>query len=114
MKLSDFSFKRYRKYVIPTLILIGTVEGASIVCGASLDKLKEGFAQSSSFIVHMFPPDWMAFSEMIKPAIESIVVAFLGTVFGTIISLIMALLAASNMSAKWVRSTTRFFIALER
>jgi phosphonate transport system permease protein len=114
MKLSDFSFKRYHKYVIPALVLIGVVEGASIVCGASLDKLKEGMAQSSSFIVHMFPPDWMAFSEMLKPAVESIVVAFLGTVFGTIISLVMALLAASNMSARWVRNTTRFLIALER
>jgi phosphonate transport system permease protein len=114
MTLRDFSFKRYRKYVIPTLVLIGAIEGASTVCGASFDKLIEGLAQSSSFIVHMFPPDWMAFSEMLKPAIESIVVAFLGTVFGTVISLIMALLAASNISAKWVRNTTRFFIALER
>jgi phosphonate transport system permease protein len=114
MRLTEFSFKRYRKYVIPALVLIGTIEGASIVCGASFGKLKEGLTQSSSFIVHMFPPDWMAFSEMIKPAIESIVVAFLGTVFGTVISLIMALLAASNMSAQWVRNTTRFFIALER
>jgi len=63
---------------------------------------------------NMYPPDWSAFSEMLEPALQSIIIAFLGTVFGTIISVIFALLAASNLANPWVRNITRFFIAVER
>jgi phosphonate transport system permease protein len=62
----------------------------------------------------MFPPDWSALGEMIQPAFQSIVIALLGTVFGSLLSVIFALLAASNLFNKWVRNITRFFIGLER
>jgi phosphonate transport system permease protein len=114
MTLSDFSVKRYRRYVIPVLLLVVSVEGAALVCGASFQKLQEGLVSSAAFLFHMFPPDWMAFTEMIDPAFQSIVIAFLGTVFGAVMSLILALLAASNISLRWIRNATRFAIGFER
>lgn len=99
---------------MPLIILIAVAEGAAIVCGATFGKLETGLFNGISFLGNMFPPDWSAFSEMIQPAFQSIVIAFLGTVFGTILSVVFALLAASNLSHPWVRHTTRFLIGMER
>ena len=109
-----YSLKRYRKYVIPLIILAAVTEGASIVCKADYKSLQEGLLKGIAFIGYMFPPDWASFGEMIQPAFQSIVIAFLGTVFGTLLSIVFALLAASNLSNKWIRNTTRFLIGLER
>jgi phosphonate transport system permease protein len=41
-------------------------------------------------------------------------IAFLGTVFGTLLSIVFAMLAASNITNQWVRNTARVLIGLER
>lgn len=109
-----YSLKRYRKYVIPLILLIIVTEGAATICGATFTSLIEGLSNGIGFLSHMFPPDWTAFGDMMEPAFQSVMIAFLGTVFGTLLSVVFALLAASNMSYSWVRHTTRFFIGLER
>jgi len=109
-----YNLKRYRKYVLPLVILILVTEGASIVCKADFTSLEQGLLKGVSFIGFMFPPDWSAFGEMVQPAFQSIVIAFLGTVFGTLLAIVFALFAASNITNKWVRNITRFFIGLER
>ncbi|HEY9001721.1 MAG TPA: ABC transporter permease subunit [Mucilaginibacter sp.] len=114
MNLSKYSFKRYRKLIIPIVSLLIVAEGAAIVCGATFDKLFTGLTKGFSFLAYMFPPKWDAFSEMIGPALQTILIAFLGTVFGTIMSVFFAMLAASNISHKWVRNIARFFIGFER
>jgi len=114
MKAADFSFKRYRKFIIPLILLAAVTEGAAIVCGATMEKLETGLARGFAFFGYMFPPDWPAFSEMLAPAFQSILIAFLGTVFGSILSVVFAMLAASNLSHSWVRNTARFLIGLER
>ena len=114
MNWGNYSFKRYRKYVIPLVLLAAVTEGAAIVCGATMDKLETGLVKGVSFLGYMFPPDWSAFSEMLQPAFQSIMIAFLGTVFGTLLSIVFAMLAASNITNQWVRNTARVFIGLER
>ena len=109
-----YNLKRYRKYVLALVILILVTEGASIVCKADFTSLEQGLLKGVSFIGFMFPPDWSAFGEMVQPAFQSIVIAFLGTVFGTLLAIVFALFAASNITNKWVRNITRFFIGLER
>ncbi|HWD86562.1 MAG TPA: phosphonate ABC transporter, permease protein PhnE [Mucilaginibacter sp.] len=114
MNPRKYSLKRYRKFILPLIALAAVAEGAAIVCGATFDKLFTGLVNGFSFLGHMFPPDWTAFSEMIVPALQSILLAFLGTIFGTILSVFFAMLAASNISHKWVRNTVRFLIGFER
>ena len=99
---------------MPFIILLAVAEGAAIVCKATFGELFEGLFRGFAFLGNMYPPDWSAFSEMLEPALQSIIIAFLGTVFGTIISVVFALLAASNLANPWVRNITRFFIAFER
>src|ERR1700749_4128572 len=114
MSRGEFSFKRYRKYIIPLILLAAITEGAAIVCGATMDKLETGLVKGVAFLGYMFPPDWAAFSEMLQPAFQSIMIAFLGTVFGTLLSVVFAVMAASNIAPGWLRLTARFLIGLER
>jgi len=109
-----YNLKRYRKWVLPVLALAISVEGAALVCGANIRGLNSGLIQGFSFLGHMFPPDWSAFPEMLKPAVDTIIIAVLGTFFGTIISLGFGLAAASNISPRWLRRLTRGFIRIER
>jgi len=114
MHLGKYNLKRYRKWILPLVALAVVTEGAAIVCGATFEKLWDGLFKGVSFLGYMFPPDWSAFPEMLQPAFQSIIIAFLGTVFGTLLSVIFALLAAANISNTWVRNITRFFIGFER
>ncbi len=114
MQAKKYSLKRYRKFIIPLVVLLVVAEGAGLACDASLAKLQEGLFKGVTFFGYMFPPDWSAFSEMLQPAFQSIIIAFLGTVFGTLLSVVFAMLAASNLSYSWVRNITRFLIGLER
>ena len=114
LQANKYSLKRYQKYVIPVIVSLAVTIGASIVCGASFTQFRTGIIKGIAFFGYMFPPDWAAFPEMIQPAFQSIIIAFLGTVFGTLLSIVFALLAASNLSYTWVRNVTRFLIGLER
>jgi len=114
MKAREFSFTRYKRLILPLILLLIVTEGAAIACGATFGKLYTGIVQGVSFLGYMFPPDWSAFGEMLQPAFQTIVIAFLGTIFGTLLSVVFALMAAANMSNKYVRYITRFLIGLER
>ena len=95
------------------LLLLVTVL-ACLDCGVSISQLWEGMVKGFSFLAYMFPPDWSAFGEMLQPVLESIVIAVLGTSFGTFLSLIFAVFAASNLTHPWIRQITRFLIGFER
>lgn len=113
-RLKDYSLKRYRKLVLPFLILALLSWGAAYMCGVDGKVFVEGIASGIEFFTFMFPPDWEAFPEMIQPALESIVLALLGTLFGVVLSMFFGLAAASNLSPAWLRNTSRFLIAAER
>ncbi len=109
-----YSLKRYRKFVIPVIGLLVVTEGASILCKADFTSLWLGIVDGLKFIGTMFPPEWSSFGDMIVPAFQSILIAFLGTVFGTLLSIIFAVFASSNLTYKWLRNITRFLIGFER
>ena len=114
MTPAEFSFMRYRKFILPAVIIVLLIALTSAVVGASWSVFLKGISTGLDFVFHMFPPDWSAFPEMIQPAFQSLVLAFLGTVFGTFISLFFGLAAASNISPPWIRNLSRFIIAGER
>lgn len=110
----QYSLKRYRKFVVPVIALLVVTEGASILCKADFTSLWLGIVDGLKFIETMFPPEWSSFGDMIEPAFQSILIAFLGTVFGAIVSIFFAVFASSNITYKWLRNTTRFMIGFER
>ena len=88
--------------------------GAAISCKVDFSVLRQGVSKGLEFLGFMFPPDWQAMAEMIHPAIETVLLAFLATVFGGFLSLFFGLAAASNLSPPWLRNFSRFLLAAER
>jgi phosphonate transport system permease protein len=114
MTFADFSIKRYRKWIIPTVVLFGLIQITSWACDASIYRLQHGLWEGIKFVAIMFPPDWDAFPEMLEPALQSIILAFLATVLGSILALVFGLMAASNISHPIIRNISRFIIGVER
>jgi len=100
--------------MLPAIALLVVTEGASIVCHADFTSLWTGIVKGLEFITFMFPPDWAAFPEMVQPAFQSVLIAFLGSVFGTLLSIVFAVFASSNLVHPLIRNTTRFLIGFER
>ncbi len=109
-----FSKQRYIKPVLITLGLSLAVYYSSQLVGFNIPNLLDGIPKGLEVISFMLPPDWSAFSAMLRPALQTIVMAFLGTVIGTFISIFFGLAAAANIAPKWIRAVSRFLIATER
>jgi len=84
------------------------------VCGFQPNALQKGLHDSLFFIQQMFPPSWEDFKDLWNPALETIALALLGTFLGSILSFIIAIFAASNLSNKWVKQIVRSLISIER
>lgn len=80
----------------------------------SWTELAQGFPKGLILIKMMVPPDWSAFPEMIQPAIETVLLAMIATIVGSVLSVLFGLAAAKNISPPILRNITRFLIALER
>jgi phosphonate transport system permease protein len=106
-----------RKKIFPFLsiiIAIGITYYAMVLCGIQLDVFQKGIKESFGFINQMFPPSWSDLKELWGPALETISIALLGTIIGSVLSLFIALFAASNLSNKWIRQMVRSIISIER
>ena len=95
-------------------VIMLLAQGAARICGADWGLLFRGFGDSTGILVKLLKPDLTAFADLWKPALDSIFIALVGTVIGTAISLVFALLAASNIAPYWLRNTIRFLLGTER
>lgn len=74
----------------------------------------KGIVDGLLFLKEMFPPDIEALPEMLYPAVETIMISFLATLFGAVLSFFFALAGASNIAPLWLKSISRFIMAAER
>ncbi len=101
---------------IGVIVLIAYVIYAAQILDVTWDRFLVGLEQGSRFLGRMFPPDVSAD----KPAllylgmVESLQIAILATVFGTLISLPLGIAAARNLSPMPVAWTARTIIVLFR
>jgi phosphonate transport system permease protein len=65
---------------------------------ANFPKLLSGFPEMGKLLVQMIPPDWSYFSNIWTPMLETIRMAILGSTFGAILAVPVALFAASNVT----------------
>jgi phosphonate transport system permease protein len=114
MQLKQFSIKRYYPFIVGLIVFAALSWGAAISCKIELTGLIEGIGKGMVFFKNLFPPDWEAFPEMLQPALDSLILAFLGTFFGTLMAVVFAVLGAANISHPIVRTISRFLIGLER
>ncbi|MFC4232527.1 phosphonate ABC transporter, permease protein PhnE [Parasediminibacterium paludis] len=114
MQLKEFKIQRYYKWLLPIISLYILVYFSCKICEVNFNDFWGGFSKSCYFLAKMFPPDWGSFQEMLVPTIDSLLMAILGTFFGTILSLFIAIFAASNISNKWIKAICRGLISIER
>ena len=105
--------KKITYLFIISAIIIATYF-SMVVCGFQVSALQKGLHDSLVFIQQMFPPSWDDFKDLWNPALETIALALLGTFLGSILSFVMAIFGASNLSNKWVKQIVRSFISIER
>ncbi len=79
-----------------------------------LQKLAGAFPHAWDFVTRMLPPDWSVTGNAVTALLETIQMALLGTTFGALVSLPLAVLAARNLSPRWLSFAARGALNLIR
>ncbi len=111
---SVFRRNRHLGRLLGGLLLAGAVYLASVSCKVNLGALWQGFSMAGDFAKLLFPPKWSAVGQLVEPTLQTVLVALLATMFGTVLSLGFGLAAASNLAPAWLRQSTRFLMGFER
>lgn len=75
--------------------------------GFSLAKLVDGAPRMADYLSRMWPPSFDKMDIIIDLLIETLQMAIIGTLLGSILSLVVAFGAASNIAPRWLYATTR-------
>lgn len=108
------SLARYAVFLLVVLVVIGAYHRLNL----PLHRLPDGMREVVYMITRrMFPPDWSyAPQKLFEPFIETFAMAFVGTVFGTILSVPLAWLASANMTPSYrvLYPLSRLFLVVTR
>jgi len=79
-----------------------------------LGRLARSFPHAWDFVTRMVPPDWSVSGTAVTALAETIQMALLGTTFGALISFPLAVMAARNLSPRWLTVVARGLLNLIR
>ena len=96
--------------VLALVFLLWSFNGA----GFNFEKLGEGSVNMVSFIGRLFPPDFSKIGLIVELLIETVQMAIVSTVLGAVLSLFVAMAAASNLAPKWVYFPARWIMNVIR
>jgi len=80
----------------------------------SFERLAKSFPHAWDFLSRMVPPDWTVTGTALTALAETIQMALLGTTFGALLSLPLAVMAARNLSPRWLTWIGRGLLNLIR
>ena len=104
---------RIIKWVITFAILIPflwSVAGLEV----SIDRVWAAPGQVWALVTGMFPPDFSDMGRLMAKLLESIYVAWIGTMIGAIFSFPAGFMAASNIAPRWLVGPTRAILSAIR
>lgn len=93
------------KLILTILLLLVLLWWSAYKTDASLTELIQGFPNIFDVLLQMVPPDWKYFQKIMEPLLVTIRMAVIGTTFGAIIAIPLAIFCASNI----VRSAFIFY-----
>ncbi|NLP22101.1 MAG: phosphonate ABC transporter, permease protein PhnE [Erysipelotrichaceae bacterium] len=97
-------------FIFIALFVLG-VMGAEI----TLARIFKGFDNIGNFLMRAFPPDFSKVNSVVKSVFETLQMAVVGTVFGVILSLPIALLGAKNTApSKILANISRGIVIVSR
>ncbi|MGO1768844.1 MAG: phosphonate ABC transporter, permease protein PhnE [Microbacterium sp.] len=80
-----------------------------------IDSLAAGFANAADFLSRMFPLDFPPLGELVSLTLETLAIVTVATALSVVLSLPIALLAASSTTpSRWVSGPARVFIVVMR
>jgi phosphonate transport system permease protein len=84
--------------------------------GAELDfsKFADGLPRMADFFGRMVPPDMSVMTTVLTSTLETLQIAFVGTFLSVLLSLPLALLAATNVSPPWLSQPVRWLLGAIR
>ncbi|MFE8701401.1 phosphonate ABC transporter, permease protein PhnE [Cytobacillus sp. FJAT-54145] len=105
---------KVKHYLTGTLILL-LLWGSAIQTDATMGELIIGLPNMLDLLYQMFPPNWAYFDNITAAMLETIRMAVIGTTFGAIIAIPVAIFAASNIfQNSWIYQPARFILNLVR
>lgn len=96
--------------VVAVIFLLWSFQGV----GFNFQKLGEGTVNMGDFIGRLFPPDFSKLPLIIELLIETVQMAVVATLLGAILSLFVAMAAASNLAPKWLYYPARWVMNIIR
>ncbi|MCK3770613.1 phosphonate ABC transporter, permease protein PhnE [Microbacterium aerolatum] len=97
---------------IPVAIIILFWSAGGV--GFDFVKLGEGAVNMGEFLSRLFPPDFSKFGTIALLLIETLQMAIIGTVLGAVLSLFVAVAAASNIAPRWLYYPARWLMNIIR
>ncbi|TSB47002.1 phosphonate ABC transporter, permease protein PhnE [Alkalicoccobacillus porphyridii] len=94
--ISYYRQKKTKQY-LTVILFIAILYFSGLAVGFSFTDLQQGLPKMNDLLIQMVPPDWAYFTRITEPILETIRMAVLGTTFGAILALPLALLAARNV-----------------
>lgn len=77
-------------------------------------RLVAGLPRMADFLGRMVPPDTTIARTVMVATVETAQIAFLGTVLGAAASLVLGLLAAANLTPRWVHQPVKWLLGILR
>ncbi|HEY4392088.1 MAG TPA: phosphonate ABC transporter, permease protein PhnE [Paenibacillus sp.] len=103
------------KHYFTVAIVILLLWGSAVQTEATFGELIQGLPNMLDLLKEMVPPKWGYLSKIWSAMLETIRMALLGTTFGAIMAVPIALLSASNIARhKWIYYPVRFILNLIR
>ncbi|MFT8322528.1 MAG: phosphonate ABC transporter, permease protein PhnE [Bacillus sp. (in: firmicutes)] len=85
------------KHIWTVLLVVLLLWWSAYKTESSFSELQLGFSNMFDLLAQMWPPNWQYFERIIEPMLETIRMAVLGTTFGAIIAVPLALFCANNI-----------------
>lgn len=103
------------KPALSVIFVLLLLFGSAIRTNASLVELIQGIPEMGKLFQDMYPPNWGYLSTVVDPMLETIRMAIIGTVVGSLLSIPISFLAARNVTQIPVLSAlSRFILNLVR
>ena len=104
---------KIRNVIVISLIIFLVIWSAS-GSGFSSEKLLKGLPRMAEFFGRMVPPEISVAKTVFNSTLETVQIALFGTLLSAIVSFLLGILAAENISPGWINKPTKWLLAMLR
>ncbi len=94
-----------------TLAIVGPLIWATLGLEISPGRITRGVSSVWTILNEMIPPAWENTGRTFEKILESLHIAWIGTIIGAVFSFPLAFLAATNMAPRWVNAPVRALLS---